>query len=80
MKKVIIVFLLNLMGFLAIFLPLRFLILPLFLSSKWQISLLSLLLTIFLSPKFSLFTKSTPHQLFLKIPFIKRAYLFNLFK
>jgi hypothetical protein len=80
MNKSLIVFVFNLLAFFVIYLPFRFFILPLLLGSVWQIMLMSLLISVILSPKFSLFPKTKNQQLLMKLPFIKRPYLFNFFK
>jgi|688.fasta_scaffold00533_46 hypothetical protein len=81
MKKNLIVFGLNLLAFLIIFLPCRFFILQNFFGDNpLAISIVSFSLSAILSPKFSLYPKTTAEQLLMKLPFIKRPYLFNLFK
>lgn len=79
MKKKLVVFGLNLIAFLIVFIPFRFFILLPIISNTLLISLISLFISLFFSPKFSLFPKTTEEQLLMKLPFIKRPYLFNLF-
>lgn len=79
MKKNLIVFGLNLLAFLIVFIPFRFFILKYFIENQVAISILSFLLSMLISPKFSLYPKTTAEQLLMKLPLVKRPYLFNFF-